>query len=110
MKLWIAGLSALVVLCLVMMVATSSRAEDRASWFKSLMQPDSDVSCCDVSDCKRTKAHWARGQWWAEVYGLEMPIPNSKVLDKKSIDGDAYVCAAPASRTIYCFVPPDFGA
>jgi hypothetical protein len=83
-------------------------AQDRASWFKSLKQPGTGVSCCDISDCKRAEADWRDGQWHAVVNGEWTPIPPEKELDKESIDGDAYVCSSP-TRRIYCFIKPDFG-
>lgn len=83
-------------------------AEDRGAWFKSLKQPGSNTSCCDISDCRRTTADWREGQWWAVVAGEWTPIPPTRELDKQSIDGDAYVCSSP-TRHIYCFVRPDFG-
>ncbi len=79
--------------------------EQRATWFRSLKQPNTGMSCCDVSDCRRTDADYRQGQWWAEVEGNWTPIPQEKQLDKLSIDGDAYVCSGPRG-TIYCFVPP----
>ena len=83
-------------------------AEDRGAWFKSLRQPKTGMSCCDISDCRRTTADWRDGQWWARVEGEWTPIPQEKQLEKVSIDGDAYVCSGP-TRVIYCFVPPTFG-
>jgi hypothetical protein len=83
-------------------------AQDRASWFKSLKQPGTEISCCDISDCRRAEANWRNGQWHAVVEGQWTPIPPEKELDKKSIDGDAYVCSSP-TRRIYCFIKPDFG-
>jgi hypothetical protein len=79
--------------------------EERGAWFRSLKQPVTGMSCCDVSDCRRTEADWRGGQWWAVVENNWTPIPREKQLDKLSIDGDAYVCAGPRG-TIYCFVPP----
>ncbi len=80
-------------------------AADRGAWFKSLTQPDTGLSCCDISDCRRADADWKGGQWWAVVEGQWTAIPHEKELSKQSIDGDAYVCATP-SRHIYCFVKP----
>ena len=101
----LAGLVSTVVLTL----ATSARSEDRGAWFKSLRQPKTGFSCCDISDCRRAKADWRNGQWWAVVDGSWTPIPPEKELDKRSIDGDAYVCASP-TRRIYCFVRPNFAS
>jgi hypothetical protein len=80
-------------------------SEDRGNWFKSLKQPDTGYSCCDIADCRRTDADWHGGQWWAVVGGQWTPIPPDKELKKQSIDGDAYVCSSP-TRHIYCFVRP----
>jgi len=88
--------------------AVPAQSEDRGAWFKSLRQPKTGYSCCDISDCKRTEADWRAGQWWADVDGHWTPIPPEKELEKRSIDGDAYVCSSP-SRRIYCFVRPNFG-
>jgi len=98
----------LVPVALIVLVFPAD-AQDRGSWFKSLKQPGSGFSCCDISDCKRTEADWRGGQWWAVVSGEWTPIPRDKELDKQSIDGDAYVCSSP-NRRIYCFVRPDIGS
>ena len=68
-------------------------------------QPVTGASCCDISDCRQTKADWQKGQWWADVQGEWTPIPKEKELAKTSIDGEAYVCSG-YDRRIYCFVPP----
>ncbi len=86
--------------------AALAKGEDRHAWFGSLTIPGTSISCCDISDCHRAKADWRQGQWWATVEGKWTPIPPNKELAKRSIDGDAYVCAGP-NRTIYCFVKPD---
>ena len=83
-----------------------AKAEDRSAWFESLKMPGTGISCCDISDCRRTKADWRNGQWWATVDGDWTPIPPDKELSKRSIDGDAYVCASPTHH-IYCFIKPD---
>jgi hypothetical protein len=93
---------------LLLVSLAPAHAQDRASWFKSLKQPGTGISCCDISDCKRTSADWRDGQWHAVVNGEWTPIPPEKELDKKSIDGDAYVCSSP-TRRVYCFIRPDFG-
>jgi hypothetical protein len=90
-------------------VAASAHAQERGAWFKSLRQPKTGYSCCDISDCRRADADWRNGQWWAVVDGAWTPIPPEKELEKRSIDGDAYVCASP-TRRIYCFVKPNFSS
>lgn len=100
----------LAFLMIVHLATQQAHAESRAEWFKSLKQPMTGASCCDISDCKRTKANWEKGQWWADVQGVWTPIPKDKILtDKASIDGEAYVCSGFARR-IYCFIKPSPGA
>lgn len=79
---------------------------DRGAWFKSLTQPLTGLSCCDISDCRKTKAVWQDG-WWAEWNGRLTPIPKEIILERKSIDENAYLCAS--KRNLYCFVPPLMG-
>jgi hypothetical protein len=83
-------------------------AGDRASWFHSLRQPQTGMSCCDVADCHATEADWRGHGWWAKVDGEWEPVPGEKLLKKTSIDGRAYVCSGP-QHVIYCFVPPVLG-
>lgn len=105
---------------LALLLASDAAASERGDWFSSLKMP-SGGSCCDVADCRATSAEWRGGQWWALVEGMLVPIPPERVLrHPHSIDGDAYVCNAPApmllnggapgAPTIYCFVPPDTGS
>jgi hypothetical protein len=112
--------NALPPLVFMLCVVTTAHAQDqsRADWFKSLIQPGTKFSCCDISDCRRTEAKWQRGQWWAEVKGTWRPIPATAVVSHPtSIDGDAYVCASNIDDlrlrmepAIYCFVPPHLGS
>jgi len=98
-----------VLLGLVAGATVAYADENRGAWFKSLKQPGSGLSCCDISDCRRADAEWRGNQWWAIVQGEWTPVPRNKELSKMSIDGDAYVCSSQApskSPTIYCFVPP----
>lgn len=93
---------------------TPGHADERGDWFRSLKQPGTGISCCDISDCRRTQAKWHNGQWTAIVRGHPRNIPASRILkDTETIDGEAYVCASengPAeTATIYCFVRPGGG-
>lgn len=95
----------------LMALAGSASAQDRGEWFRSLKQPGTKTSCCDVSDCKKTEARWQHGGWTARsrLTGEMRQVPHDRVLDDpKSIDGDAYLCEGPGGR-IFCFIPPDFG-
>jgi hypothetical protein len=89
---------------------------NKGAWFKSLTQPGTGVSCCDVSDCKPTASEWRGDQWWAILRGKWTPIPPDKVLKQVSILEDAVLCASQpadyygsgheADPVIYCFSPP----
>lgn len=98
---------ALMVAALLACTLPAWGQQSRGDWFKSLKQPKTGYSCCDVSDCKQTKAVWQGNGWWAEFPdGQVRPIPPEKILDKpKTIDGKAYLCSSPTNR-VYCFVPP----
>lgn len=105
----LAALAAAVILFALFAPAWS---QDRGAWFKSLKQPGSGgVSCCDISDCKKTESEWRGGQWHARSNrtGEMTPVPHEKVINNvPSIDGEAYLCESSVG-TLYCFVPPDFG-
>lgn len=100
--------------------AAAQDLEDRGAWFKSLKQNGTGTSCCDVSDCRAVDADQdpKTSQWFVtirpedrvspQLAGKTIPVPPEKVLDKLSVDGDAYLCSAPVG-TIYCFVPPSRG-
>lgn len=101
---------AALALLLLSGAAHAQSAEDRATWLKSLKQPVTGMSCCDVSDCRAAAYRdQADGTYIAQLPdGTWTPVPREKVLDKLSIDGDAYLCAGPRG-TVYCFVPPSRG-
>lgn len=94
---------------LALILAGPAGAQTKGEWFKSLKQPETGFSCCDISDCKRTEADWKDGQWWADVNGAYTPIPPDKELDVMSFDGEAYVCNSPNGK-IYCFIKPGMGS
>lgn len=98
---------------------------DRATWFKSLTQPDTGLNCCDIADCGEAKATFQRGQWWvtqvigrrppefAEPFtiyeGPALPVNPHKILtEPPSIDGRAYACIV--FEEVRCFVPPAMGS
>lgn len=97
----------ILALLLLWLGPATAQPRDKGEWFKSLKQPGSGGSCCDIADCKKTEADWRDGRWWAVVQGTWVAIPENTIVTKQySYDGDAYVCHAPNSR-IYCFIRPD---
>lgn len=113
MNRWtIAALVAAIVVA-VLIGATFAYAGERGDWFKSLKQPTTGLSCCDISDCKADpKARWHDGQWHADAGDVELtPVSSDRVVrDQVSIDGSAYTCAARTTHYIYCFIPPSPGS
>lgn len=85
-------------------------AETKGEWFRSLMRPDTNTSCCSDADCRATNARFVNGHWEAEFDGTMTPIPDGKIVrNQDSYDGRAYLCATkdkPGSPFIYCFVRP----
>lgn len=107
------------ILIALLTAGAAAAAENRGQWFKSLLRPGTGISCCDISDCRKTDARWQDDGWWAVVLGKWRPIPPESVLTApRTLDGEAYVCAGDvqdfeAHRLdvhVYCFVPPDMGS
>jgi hypothetical protein len=111
-KLIGAAMAAVVGVCVM---AGYAAAQDRGAWFKSLRQPGTNISCCDVSDCKRTEAEYEGGGWVADSVnptqlGQRVVIPDASIVRNiPSIDGEAYLCQSPTGR-VYCFIPPSPGS
>lgn len=100
-------LNQILVLCLIFS-SIDAKAETKGEWFKHLLMPRTQQSCCDIADCKATKAENIGGDWWA-IVGTELRrIPPDRVLEAESYDGQAYVCSSP-NGVIYCFVKPGAG-
>lgn len=83
-------------------------------WYKSLKNPITGISCCDISDCttypsRTIDDHWEilyEGTWWR--------VPDDVILkDKSNPAGEAVACFRKytnADHSTYikwfCFVPP----
>lgn len=80
-----------------------------SKWFKSLKQPGSGASCCDVTDCKRTEFTIEGNSYRAIVNGKWMDVPPEKVISNVGNPvGQAIVCypvTATQPSDIFCFVP-----
>jgi len=78
-------------------------------WFRSLKQPGSEISCCDVSDCRPVEARTVAGKWEAEIENRWVEVPPAKILQSKSNPlGRAVACYWANGETIqwFCFVVP----
>lgn len=73
-------------------------------WFQGLKRPDTNTSCCDVTDCRPVESRTEGDRYQALVDGKWIDIPNEKVIHPSSNPvGRAVLCASPAM--IYCFAP-----
>lgn len=85
----------------------TAHADPVGDFFKSLRQPGTGRSCCDISDCAFTTARWdsTLQRWIARGRGGEERIIDPRiVLDRPSIDERAVFCQNKAEDL--CFVPP----
>ncbi len=63
-------------------------------------------SCCDMTDCRPTRAEVdERGQWRAMVDGRWVTVPADAVLAIPSPDGRSHICMTPEALEPRCFVP-----
>jgi hypothetical protein len=76
-----------------------------AIWFRDLMRPDTNTSCCDSSDCRRVVARMTPAGWDARIGNAWLPVPPDRVLHQNNPTGEAVACYLP-SLGIICFVPP----
>lgn len=83
-----------------------------SEWFRSLMQPGTNISCCDLSDCRTVKVRSGAEGYEALVskpdfpieFPLWVPVPADKILvGKDNPLGRAVLCWTP-SRGVLCFV------
>ena len=63
------------------------------SWYKTLRQPGTGYSYCSDKDCRPTTARLRDNAIEVLVDGEWTRVPPNVVLDVKSLDLNAYVCA-----------------
>ncbi len=89
----------------------AAKAEEQPSkseWYRSLRQPGTGASCCDVSDCAPAKATFRAGRWWVITGDRELIVPPDLILDREPYDGiSAYACIV--GGRVYCFIRPGSG-
>jgi hypothetical protein len=76
-----------------------------STWFRDLMRPDTNTSCCDASDCRRVEARMTPRGWDARIGNAWLAVPPDRVLRQSNPTGEAVACYLP-SLGIICFVPP----
>ena len=75
-----------------------------ATWFRSLVQPGTSISCCSVSDCRATDYRIEGDHYEALIGEAWFTVPADKILQRTDNPvGRAVVCWTP-QRGIVCFV------
>ena len=77
-------------------------------WYRSLKQPGTGVSCCDISDCRPVEARTAGDHWQALIGDRWLDVPPEKVLKARdNPTGSAVACYIQGTQDVYwfCFLP-----
>ena len=77
------------------------------TWFQSLRQPQTGLSCCSISDCRMTDYRGGQDGYEVWLAGRWILVPPDKILRGiENPTGRAVVCAHPDGE-ILCFVTPE---
>ena len=75
-----------------------------APWFRSLLVPGTNISCCSVTDCRATEYRIEADHYEALIGGKWFVVPPDKILQRTdNPTGRAVVCWTP-QHGILCFV------
>jgi hypothetical protein len=78
-----------------------------SSWYRSLKQPQSSMSCCDESDCRTVDYRVGSLGYEAFIENEWIAIEDKLVLKRDNPTGHAVACAMRIGPNIkvFCFVP-----
>lgn len=113
LRLIVLGLGAIMLtfyLIIAFLIATAHAAGPTPSeWYRSLIQPGTGASCCDISDCRPARATFDGSHWWVDSPTGRLVVPPELILEgKEPLDGmSAYVCIW--GGQVRCFVKPGSG-
>src|SRR6266852_2637035 len=65
-----------------------------SDWFKSLKQPETQMSCCSVADCRRMPYHIQDGHYEVDIEGFRYVVPDGTVL--QGVDN-------PTDQSVVCY-------
>ncbi len=96
----------------------STYTPDQRRWFQTLMEPNSQRSCCGVSDCRETAGERIGADGQYEVFVTKeqqwVTVPNNVVLrGVENLIGRPIVCYRTSRNfssggldfTVFCYVP-----
>ena len=101
---WLPPLLLALAVGLLAFKACAHEGNDQLSaWYSSLQTPFG-MSCCNMRDCKTTDARIEHEHWRAKVGDQWIDVPDSAVLHRDNLAGEAVICMWNGS--VRCFVPP----
>jgi hypothetical protein len=79
-------------------------------FYSKLVRKDTNVSCCNLSDCRPTQSRMVNDHYEVKVDGVWLQVPKEAIQNVSAPDGGAHVCApeqvGAAKGKIYCVVLP----
>ena len=105
---FIAMLSASLSLPLAVLSAPPEGANPESpigQWFRSLVQPDTGITCCSEADCRPVDYRVAGDHYEVAIDRRWIPVPPEKIVHRENPTGLAILCLGPMSAVIFCFVP-----
>jgi len=79
-------------------------------FYSKLVRKDTNVSCCNLSDCRPTQSRMVDDHYEVKVDGAWLRVPKEAIQNVAAPDGGAHVCApeqvGAAKGKVYCVVLP----
>jgi hypothetical protein len=79
-------------------------------FYSKLVRKDTNVSCCNLSDCRPTQSRMVDDHYEVKVDGAWLRVPKEAIQNVSAPDGGAHVCApeqvGAAKGKVYCVVLP----
>ena len=105
---------ALVLLSTGAMAQEGHIGHDHPKWhqdfYQHLVRPDTNVSCCSLSDCRPTSGRVVGDHYEVKVNGAWIAVPPDKVVKRSAPDMGFHVCAphyfSGKPEQLYCVVLP----
>ena len=100
------------VLAAFLLAAVVAHAHDgkHDEWLHSLERPGGEGKCCNLYDCRTTRARVTKDGWEAQTqYGDWVKVPEDKIIrDRGNPTGQPVLCYL-RSPGVLCFVMPPMG-
>lgn len=102
---WYVVVDVIAVLFALSIINGPAKAHDPYSGW---LIPGQNKSCCNMQDCKPTRAKFENKAWWAFVASkrIWVKIPEDKIVKYKTDDTDAHLCFSESQSEVLCFREP----